>query len=249
MKSFKFLLWICGLVLILNVVFLLPLMNPNAGLVLTLGLGVILLVLAGSIKSNGLRSLKGVKKMIILGLVLWIALIFGLTIWIYTYGQIDTVTYEENALIVLGAGLRGDAVSLTLKHRLDSAYEYYLKNPKVIIVVSGGQGQGESVTEAFAMSKYLRERGVPTNQILMEESSTSTFENFVFSKVILENQFPDGYDVGFVSNDFHILRSQKIAKSVGLQATHIGATLDWYLVIVTYLRESLALVKWFVLGR
>lgn len=238
-----------GLILIFNVFFLLPLMNPNAGLLLTFGMGALLIMVGVYFKPGRISSLKGLKKMLLIGLTVILGLMIGSAVWIYVYGQADTVAYTEDAIIVLGAGLRGDTVSLTLKHRLDTAYAYYLKNPDTILIVSGGQGQGESVTEAYAMAKYLRGLGVPKDHILLEESSTSTYENFVFSKTILDGRFPQGYTVAFVSNDFHLLRSHKIAKSVGLNATHIGAKLDYYLVSVTYLREVLALMKWFVLSR
>ena len=56
------------------------------------------------------------------------------------YGQHDNVTYQEDAVIVLGAGLRGDQVSLTLAQRLDAAIAYHEKNPRSVIVVSGDRG-------------------------------------------------------------------------------------------------------------
>lgn len=238
-----------GMVLILNVVFLLPLMNPNAGLLLAFGMGLLLIFIGMYLSPNRIRSLKGFNIMLTIALILVLGLTFGSMVWIYIYGQIDTISYTEDAIIILGAGLRGDAVSLTLKHRLDTGYAYYLKNPSVLLIVSGGQGQGESVTEAYAMADYLIGLGVPDTQISLEERSTSTYENFVFSKAILDSLFPEGYSVAFVSNDFHLLRSHMMAKSVGLKATHIGAKLDYYLLAVTYLREVLALTKWFVLNR
>lgn len=247
--GFQLLLIGLGITLILNVLLLLPLMNTNMGLLLTFCMGALSIFLGVYFKPGRIRSLKGLKKMLLIGLVVILGLTFGFIVWIYSYGQADTVTYTEDALIVLGAGLRGDTVSLTLKHRLDTAHAYYLKNPDAILIVSGGQGQGESVTEAYAMAKYLRGLGVPEDHILLEESSTSTYENFTFSKVILGSLFPEGYTVAFVSNDFHLLRSHKIAMSVGLKANHIGAKLDYYLASVAYLREVLALMKWFVLNR
>ena len=53
-----------------------------------------------------------------------------------------------DAVIVLGCGVRGERVSLTLARRLDAALAYLEENPKAYVVVSGGQGAGEDISEA-----------------------------------------------------------------------------------------------------
>ncbi len=45
--------------------------------------------------------------------------------------------------------------------RLEAAIAYYERNPKVLLVVSGGQGPQEDISEALAMERYLIERGIP----------------------------------------------------------------------------------------
>ena len=56
---------------------------------------------------------------------------------------------------MLGAGIKGERVTLTLANRLNKAIEYHNANPESIIIVSGGQGRGEAISEAFAMKRYL----------------------------------------------------------------------------------------------
>ncbi|MBD5559940.1 MAG: YdcF family protein, partial [Clostridia bacterium] len=72
-----------------------------------------------------------------------------------------------DAIVVLGAGVHGDAVTDSLRKRLDKALEYYNQNPGAVIVVTGGMGSGENVSEAEAMQKYLAERSVPSDHILV----------------------------------------------------------------------------------
>jgi uncharacterized SAM-binding protein YcdF (DUF218 family) len=67
-----------------------------------------------------------------------------------------------------------------------------------VLIVSGGQGRQENIAEALAMGRYLTEKGVPAEQIFKEEKSTSTYENFLFSKDILEQKFPQGYSAVFI---------------------------------------------------
>lgn len=98
---------------------------------------------------------------------------------IYTSAHDDP---EEGAdvLIVLGCAVHGERVSLTLSYRLDRAIEYLNANPNTVAIVSGGQGQGESISEAEAMRRYMVNRGIANERIIMEDKSTSTEENFAF---------------------------------------------------------------------
>ena len=93
-----------------------------------------------------------------------------LLIFVAVSGYSDTATKQEKAVIVLGAGLRGERVTDLLARRLDAAYDYHLENPNAVIVVTGGQGPGEDIPEARAMKAYLMEKGVPEKQILEEAS-------------------------------------------------------------------------------
>ena len=163
-------------------------------------------------------------------------------------GVHDTVSYNEDAVIVLGAGVHGDRVSLPLKQRLDKALEYHEKNPEAVIVVTGGRGFQETVTEAEAMEKYLLEKGVEPESVLKEENATSTNENMKFSKVILDDRFGDEYSVAVITNNFHIYRSVRIAKNEGFKdVKHLHAGLQWYNLMPCYLRESLAVIKLLIL--
>lgn len=159
------------------------------------------------------------------------------------YGSVDSVTYKEDAVIVLGAGVQGEKVSLTLKNRLDRAVEYYSVNPHAVIVVSGGQGYGEDITEALAMERYLLENGIPDENIIKEENATSTAENFKFSKELLDEYFNRPYTVAYITNDFHIYRAGLIASSQGFRnATYCHSSAPFYMVITNGIRESLAVM-------
>ena len=168
--------------------------------------------------------------------------------FIAVYGVSDNAEYNEDAVIVLGAGIRGERVTLPLKLRLDKAIEYHHKNPDAKIIVTGGQGFQETVTEAYAMEKYLLENGVDKDKIIKEEKATSTSENMKFSKEILDAEFENDYSVVIVTNNFHVFRGATIAKKTGFhKVSHIHAGLQWYNLMPCYIRESLAVMKMFVL--
>lgn len=168
--------------------------------------------------------------------------------FVYAYGNADTSGYDEDVLIVLGAGLIGEEVGPNLELRLELALDYYEKNPDVRIVVSGGKGEGEDITEALGMERYLISRGVPEESIIKEEASTSTEENFRFSKALLDGLSDGEYTVSFVTNDFHIFRSSYHAESAGFSdAAHIGAPTPLYQVIPNGIRETMGIVRQIIL--
>ncbi len=89
-------------------------------------------------------------------------------------------------VIVLGARVKENAVSNSLKKRLDKAVEYAQENPDTILVLSGGRGAGQQESEARVMFDYLVYNGVSPDQLLMEDRSISTVENIAFSRVVIE---------------------------------------------------------------
>ena len=171
-----------------------------------------------------------------------------LSMFLAYFGWTDTCTYTEDAVIVLGTSVHGKEISATLKHRLDKAVEYHKKNPKALIVVTGGQGPQEDVTEAYAMEQYLIKNGVNPDVILKEEESTSTSENIKFSKKMLDKYFEKDYSVTVITNTFHIYRGAKFAQSRGFEeVTTMHAEMEWYSVLPCYLRECGAVLKMWIL--
>ena len=126
-------------------------------------------------------------------------------------------------VIILGAGLNKDKISLSLQHRLDEAIAYHKQYQDTTFIVSGGQGINESISEAEAMRSYLVAHGIPQHQIIEEELSTSTFENFAFSKEYIKDKTQK---VGVNTNSFHMLRALILARQQDLQAVGIPAKSD-----------------------
>jgi len=151
---------------------------------------------------------------------------------------------DVDCLIVLGAGLRNGSPSLMLRQRLNMAAEYLLEHGDTPIIVSGGMGRGETITEAEAMSRYLVACGVDESLIWKEEKSTSTRENLVFSMDLMEENGldTDSVVVAVVTNEFHLYRAKLIAAKTGLTAIGISAkTPRFYLRVLYSFREAFAL--------
>ncbi len=190
------------------------------------------------------RLLKVLRNLAVIGCVVAVAFTFFLDI----YGKSDNTDYKEDVLIVLGAGVRGEVVTRPLAFRLNVAADYLEKNPDAYVIVSGGQGNGEDISEAEAMFRYLSNKGVKAERIIKEDKSTSTYENFKFSKAIADKMFEPGYKAVFITNDFHVFRAERIGADAGFSLNHAGAPLDWYVFWPCTLREVMAVVKYFIFG-
>ncbi len=166
-------------------------------------------------------------------------------------GRKEPPQEPADAVIVLGAGVNGNQPSLSLKTRLDAALVYLKADPDVPVVLTGGQGYGEEITEAQCMYNYLTENGVDGDQLILEEAATTTAENFAFSRELLMEAGvdPSADTVAVVTNDFHIARAKLLAARNGYgHAVGVPAELPWvHLQINYYLREAFAMVKSFLL--
>ena len=155
---------------------------------------------------------------------------------------------KTNVVMVLGAGLEGDKVSPVLKTRLDGAIDYVSKTDGYdFIIVSGGQGHDELISEAEAMRRYLVDAGIPNEQIVLEDKSTSTFENFKFSKDIIEDKtgkYIEDLDIKVFTNGFHCMRSYFLGKRLGYgELSTYGTSTPPSLTPYYYFREVFALAK------
>jgi uncharacterized SAM-binding protein YcdF (DUF218 family) len=188
-------------------------------------------------------------KVLLALFLVWLVSFIAVTTLIMT-SAISQKEQKVDCVFVLGAGLKGETPSLVLKERLDYTIEYLKQNPDVTIVVTGGQGFGETITEAEGMKRYLVRQGVPEGIILKEESATSTYENMIFSKKLYQRTLGKSLDkVMIITNDFHMFRSKILAQRAGLKPFGISSGTPWYIYPNVCLREYLALFKSLIFDR
>lgn len=146
----------------------------------------------------------------------------GIVVNMYETKDINNVN-NIDTMIILGAKVNEDGVSKTLKLRLDKALEYYKKNKDINIIVSGGQGKDEVTTEALAMKNYLVENGVNEENLILEDKATTTLENIIFSKKIMED-LNLGNRALIVTSDYHLFRGRFIASILGIDNEGLNST-------------------------
>ncbi len=149
-------------------------------------------------------------------------------------------------VVVLGAQWKTNGPSYVLQKRLDAALVYLKENPETLVVVSGGQGSNEPISEAAGMQSYLMAAGIAKERIVMEDASTNTCENLVFSGKLLDKE---NDRVVLVTNNFHMFRASQIAEKQGY--VHVeGLAAGSYPAMLpnNLLREFFGVIKDFLVG-
>lgn len=151
---------------------------------------------------------------------------------------------EKATAVVLGCRVYGERPSLSMIERLEAAYDYLTENPEAVCVVSGGKGDGENISEAECMYRWLVNKGIDSDRIYKEENSTSTEENIAFSKEIIVKEGLN-QNIAIVTSEYHTYRAGLIAEANDLEyGTVPGQTAVW-LFPTFYVRELYAiLAEW-----
>ena len=248
MKVLRIVCIIVGAFLVLDTLLVSMLSNFNLGVILPAILGLPLLLLGVFMHHMDHGFLAALKWILLVCYALGTVFLIVLGVLMGTAAKrADKV--DADALIVLGAAVHGDRVTWVLSNRLDTAADYLDSHPDTVCVVSGGQGDGESVTEASAMQKYLVERkGIDPERILPEDKATSTLENFAFSKKLIDETLGENASIAFVTTDFHVFRAGRVAKKAGIDAEGLAAPDVWYIRINNFLRECVGIVVYGLRG-
>lgn len=172
--------------------------------------------------------------------VLWCAYL----LWLINSSNAPKSIPNSDAAIVLGAALWNDKPSPGLKERLDRAYLLYQEGKADKLILTGGYDHnGSTLTEAEGMRNYLLSLGVPKEKLLLEKQATSTYENMVFSKAIIDQEKMKS--ILIVTHDYHASRSKEIADYVGIQgATMVPFHSKVLKPVYNQTREVLAYTKW-----
>lgn len=172
---------------------------------------------------KGRSRLGGWVRSILLTLLLVLPLIplliAGAVVWQARTDEARTA----DAIVVLGAAQYNGRPSNVLSARLDHALDLYERGIAPRIVVTGGRAEGDTYTEAESGFMYLEERGVPGSAILMESEGTDTWSSMRGVAEILEDT--DVHRIMIVSDGFHLLRSELMARELGFEA-HSSAAPD-----------------------
>jgi uncharacterized SAM-binding protein YcdF (DUF218 family) len=159
--------------------------------------------------------MKRVAQVLKIILVLLIFTLGFIATRIYTFGGNET-DVKADAAIVLGAAVWGKQVSPVFRERINHALDLYRQGKVRKIIFTGGQGNSNEPTESSAARDYAIQNGAGGNDILIEQSSHTTFENLVYAKQVADANALK--KVLIVSDPLHMKRAVTMARDIGLDA-------------------------------
>lgn len=208
-------------------------------------------------KRGGRKWLAALLVLIGLGLVL-----LGALEIVIALGSRDKMTGEPQVMVIFGCQVKPDGPSILLRDRLDKALGYLDGHPDMKVVVSGGKGDDEHISEAQCMYDYLTAHGVDGTDIYMEDQSRNTWQNINNTFALMQREGWDVTDdVLLVSSGFHLARIQMLWDRVRIGILRDEVYNDQYIstlaapvnhtpsAVQMFFREPLALVKSFIFDR
>lgn len=156
-----------------------------------------------------LRVLQGVVWGI--GIAVTASIVFvGIVTLIVLRGFNGSGQLPADCAIVFGAAVYGTQYAGPgIVRRVGGAGEYYrqgLITGKIIL--SGGTGSGNRLSEAQVMKREALKQGIPSERIVTEDGSHSTLENLINSQPLAK----DCKNVVGISDKYHLARINLLAR-------------------------------------
>lgn len=212
------------------------------GIVIFIGEMSLIVVVIGNY-SMGIKVIEDLSPFLMfVGLsVFYFSFIILLFVLYLAFFQFVPHIYNFEYIIIHGCGLLdGDRISKLLSNRIDKAIKVYHKGKdKAMLICSGGQGSNETISEAEAIKRYLIEKGISEDHILLEDKSTTTNENLIFSNDIITSR-GGSKRTALVSSNYHIYRCVLFAHTLKIKCVGIGAKTALYYWPSAVIREFVA---------
>lgn len=141
----------------------------------------------------------------------WVMSVLAVIFW----GARD-MARPSDAIVVLGAAQYAGRPSPVLKARLDHAIELFKRGLATKLLLTGGRGTGDTISEAAVGRRYVMKAGVADSSILLENEGRTTSASFAAVARIMKKKRLERAIL--VSDPFHMLRLKILAKQFGVES-------------------------------
>ena len=193
----------------------------------------------------------------------WWTIVYTYALCIILYFTVFAVGYSIAAVlnlfprrggsdyvVVLGSGLIGDRVTPLLAARVDKGIAQYRKSPGSKLIMTGGQGHDELISEGEAMAKYAIARGVPAEDIIIEDRAVNTRQNLLYSWALMDGAMVDGRPVKaahapkviIATTHYHLFRALLLARQLRLPCSGVGSRTKLYFAFNAFIREFIGYI-------
>ena len=124
---------------------------------------------------------------------------------------------DADAALVLGAAVWNGEPSPVFRERLKHAIQLYHNKRVRMLLFTGGIGENDMVSEASIARQFAIGAGVPTDKIVIEEESRSTYQNLYYARE--QMPFHQITSVVVVTDPLHMKRALMICDYLGIKAS------------------------------
>ncbi len=186
-----------------------------------------------------------IKKLLIYMLSIYFFILSIFIVILYSNVQYETHDIDGvDAILVLGSGLNfGTTPSKEGKLRLNKTIKYANEFQRLPIYLTGGKSVDEKLPESIAFKKYLLDNGINESRIHLEDYSTSTKENFYYTKELLKKENKNYTTFLLITSDFHMLRAKLIANRFDIKVVPVATSSNIFTLPINIFREEVAFIK------
>lgn len=155
------------------------------------------------------RAASATVVLIVLLALAWAAVVVAVAVTA-NRDQVGTA----DAIVVLGAAQYNGRPSPVFRARLDHAAALFVRGLSPVILVTGGVGKGETLSEAEVGERFLLQLGLPRESVIALPPTSNTYQAL--------QGVADWFDgrasrrALFVSDGFHMLRIRIVAPRLGV---------------------------------
>ena len=150
---------------------------------------------------------------------------------------------QPDYAVLLGAGLEDGQPTQELVHRMELALDWMEQTPDTVLIAAGGDPNGQGVTEASVMTRWLADHGANMPRVLAEDQSRTTLENLLCSRELAEEHGLGTENVLILTSDYHQTRAQFLASRIGQNAAGRSCRTPFWPRLTSSVRELYAFLK------
>jgi uncharacterized SAM-binding protein YcdF (DUF218 family) len=191
--------------------------------------------------------------LVLLIVVLALSPLAGSAVAVWQAAHTDEASEVDRAdvILVLGAAQYDGVPSPIFRGRLDHGALLFQNGFSERIMVLGARQEGDQFSEAEAGARYLVERGLPEDAVVVSPEGGSTLESL---RGAAERMRESEMDSAFlVSDPWHNLRIRRMARDLGIEgyvsATWHSAARSQSTRLQGYARETVAYLYYRIFGR
>ena len=149
---------------------------------------------------------------------------------------------DPDYAVVLGVGLEDGQATEELERRLELGLSY-LQTSDGLLILSGGDPDGDGITEAQVMAQWMEDHGADLSRVHQEDRSTDTRENLLYARTLAQSLGAETDTVLILTSDYHQTRAQYLARAQGQEAVGLACETPPLQRLTASVREVYAFVK------